>query len=119
MIVGKQPYSPLNKPLPINRPPLNGRETRSDLLGAVDTLHRMAMVVQLPDHVAAAAAERVACRRALESFIGGADKPDREPIDIHRAREQFAEELMTEYQAISKDFTRGCARASEESRGLG
>lgn len=114
-----------------------GREIRSVLLRAMSTLHLMAMVVQLPDHVAAAAAERAAergvtvaefiCelveradrRRALEAFIGGADEPLREPFDIHRAREQLAEELLTEHQAISRSFPGGRARSSEGSRGLG
>ena len=74
---------------------MSGRENRSVLLEAISTLNLMAMVVQLPDHVAAAAAERAAergvtvaefiCelveradrRQALEAFIGDADEPIR------------------------------------------
>jgi hypothetical protein len=116
---------------------MSGRKIRSVLPGTMGTLHLMAMVVQLPDHVAAAATERAAergvtvaefiCelveradrRQALEAFIGGADEPVREPFDIHSAREQLSAELLTEHQAISEDFARGRAHSSEGSRGLG
>ena len=50
--------------------------------------------------------ERADRRHALEAFIGGADKPARSPLDIHRAREELADELLSEHQAISDDFAR-------------
>ena len=89
---------------------------------AADTLHYMAMAVHLPDEVAGVLCERAdergvtvaefICelversdrRRALETFIGGADEPVHEPFDIHRAREESAGELLKEHQAISEDF---------------
>ena len=84
----------------------------------------MATVVHLPDDVAAVVAERAdergvtvakfICelveradrRRALETFIGGADVPVHEPFDIHRAREQLADELLGEHYALLE-----CARS--------
>ncbi|WP_419932238.1 hypothetical protein [Candidatus Poriferisodalis sp.] len=96
----------------------------------------MARVVHLPDDVAAAVAaqadergitvdefvcelvERASRRRALEAFIGGADVPLREMFDIRRAREQLADELLGEHQAISDDFARLQAQPSDYSLDL-
>ena len=93
----------------------------------------MATVVHLPEDVAAVAAERAdergvtvsefICelveradrRRALEAFIGGADMPIHEPFDIHGAREQLADELLGEHEAMSAGFARQHAQSPERS----
>ena len=100
------------------------------------TLRPMATVVHLPDDVAAVVAERADergvtvaefirdlveradRRRALEAFIGGADMAVHEPFDIHRAREQLADELLGEHEAISDDFARHHVRRAGHSLGL-
>lgn len=97
------------------------------------TLRLMATIVHLPDDVATAVAERASergvtvtdfiCdlveradrRRALEAFIGGADMPTSEPFDLHRAREQLADELLDEHAAISDDFADRQAQPSGHS----
>ncbi len=100
------------------------------------TLHHMVMAVHLPDDVAAVLAERadergvtvaaLICalversdrRRALETYIGGADGPVRESFDIHRARKELADDLLKEHQAIREDFAGRRARSTGRSAGL-
>ena len=96
----------------------------------------MAISVHLPDEVAALLSERAdergvsvadfICelleradrRRALEAFIGSVDLPVDEPFDIHREREEMADELLRKHQAISEDFARRQARSAGRAAGL-
>ncbi|WP_420625765.1 hypothetical protein [Candidatus Poriferisodalis sp.] len=95
----------------------------------------MVMDVDLPDDVVAVLVERAdergvtvaefICelversdrRRALEALIGSVDAPIEEPFDIHRVREELADELLEEHRAISEDFARRGARSAGRSIG--
>lgn len=96
----------------------------------------MSVVVHLPDEVAAIlearAAERSITvaqlisdmalppgdRQALEEFIGCASVPVDQPFDVHRARQEVADELLRDQNDLSAEFARLTAGPSGSSPGI-
>lgn len=93
----------------------------------------MAIVVRLPDEVAAILTERAheqgltvpqlisdmvlrpSRRQALDEFIGSADVPADPPFEIHRAREELVDGLLRDQNDLSADFAQRSTRFSSPS----
>ena len=97
----------------------------------------MTVVVRLPDEVATILEDRAtergltvpqlitqmvlgpSRRQALEALIGCAEVPDDKLFEIHRARQELADELLKDQNALSADFADLSTGSTGPSMGIG